>query len=196
MDSLRKILASQLSNLQKLINPKNDVFIPSPEDFYLVSYPRSGNTWIRVILAELMYGEVVANLAEIEKYIPDLHFALGKKDIIQSEFHIVKSHNPYNSRFNSKIYKKVIYIIRDPRDVVISHFRYSKAHGYRNSFEDYIIDWVNGRIWPCSWQEHVHSWVGNSAENKNFNLCIIRYEDLLDDTYNNIRKLVSVTLFL
>ena len=57
---------------------------------FLVSYPRSGNTWIRHIIAEILYGKHIASLKEIDIYIPDIH-----KIPITDKTRIAKSHFTY-----------------------------------------------------------------------------------------------------
>ena len=188
MNNLRKYLSWQFYKMYKRLKPKDVLFTPDTDDIFLVSYPRSGNTWMRVILTELIYGKIIDSLAEVEKYIPDLHFKPKNKDVIQSDYHIIKSHDPNNYRFSTFNYKKIIYLIRDPRDVVLSHFRYSVGRGNNRSFDDFLVDWVNGRIWPTSWQEHVNSWVGNSTTENDFKMLIIRYEDLKINTFEIISK--------
>jgi estrone sulfotransferase len=168
------------------------LFTPNDKDIYLVSYPRSGNTWMRVLISELLYGESGESIKSLDYYVPDIHVETCADNVIPAPFHCIKSHFPYNYHSPASNYKQVIYLIRDPRDVILSHYRYQEklAH-YSFGFEQFIIDWLNGRIWPCSWQEHVNSWTVGNIQNKNLNLYIVRYEDLLSDTERQILELTS-----
>lgn len=168
-----------------------DFFAPSEQDVFLVSFPRSGNTWMRVVLSELLYGKSGTSLEDIERYIPDIHFRPLKHDVVKSEFHIVKSHLPYMRTSEASIYKRVIYLIRDPRDVALSHYRYTSAHGYSNDFDHFLMDWLNGRIWPVSWREHVNSWTGIGLDMNAVNICLIQYEDLLSEPVCEIQKIAD-----
>jgi len=42
-----------------------------PDDTFIVSYPRSGNTWTRFLIANLVYAHQEVSFLNIEKLIPD-----------------------------------------------------------------------------------------------------------------------------
>ena len=115
-------------------------------DIFLVSYPRSGNTWVRNIIAEALYGESGKSLGEIGEYVPDLH----KYNIDEMELahpRVIKSHFYY-----TKEYKRIIYIVRDPRDVFISYHKYLTQLGTcSSSLKDFVVALCGGDIWPGTW---------------------------------------------
>lgn len=168
------------------------LFSAGSDDIYLVSYPRSGNTWMRVMISELLYGESGESIEDLQYYVPDIHVKTYANEVIPSSFHVVKSHFPYNKARQMSNYKRVVYLIRDPSDAVLSCYRYQAGLGrYDSVFERFLPDWLNGRIWPCSWQEHVNSWTGVGAVDLGVDLFVIRYEDLITNTEDQIGKLVS-----
>jgi hypothetical protein len=44
------------------------------DDVFLVSYPRSGNTWTRFLLGNLIYQDEPVTFANIESRIPEIYF--------------------------------------------------------------------------------------------------------------------------
>lgn len=167
----------------------SETFSPNTDDIYLVSYPRSGNTWMRVIMSELLYGESGESIKDLQHYVPDIHVKTRASDVIDADRHIVKSHYTYR-----RSYGNVVYIVRDPRDVVLSHYRYQEKLKYHHGrFDQFLLDWVNGRIWPCSWLEHVNSWTGRGIQDRD--LLIIRYENLLSDAVGQICKIIEFFRF-
>src|SRR6202161_3525192 len=46
-------------------------FAVYPDDRFLVSYPRSGNTWTRFLIANLVYPQRNVSFLNIEELIPD-----------------------------------------------------------------------------------------------------------------------------
>jgi len=141
MAKFRDHLSWQFYKLYKLTKPKEEeLFKPSEKDVYLVSYPRSGNTWMRVMLAELMYGESGESLADLGYYMPDSKKPQSLKNTIKSDFHIVKTHDPYMRNRLSENFRKVIYLVRDPRDVVISWHRFSKVSYYKYYLDHFIYE--------------------------------------------------------
>src|SRR5271170_2976990 len=75
------------------------------DDTFIVSYPRSGNTWTRFLVANLVYAGQPVTFANIERLIPDCE-ALSSRYLKRvARPRIIKSHEYFDPR-----YKKVIYI--------------------------------------------------------------------------------------
>ena len=99
----------------------------------LSSFPRSGNTWLRLLLTDVFLQienlEVGQNalLSHIEKYVPDMHCDKLDNDCGSSStnFIIVKTHSKYD---NIKIkHEKVILLYREPEDCLISFYYHQQA---------------------------------------------------------------------
>jgi len=162
-----------------------------PDDTFIVSYPRSGNTWTRFLIANLIQPNALVTFANIEQIIPDAEAQSNRflKRIPRPR--IIKSHEYFDHR-----YRRVIYIVRDPRDVAISY--YSFVRKYRQIADDYpltsfVDDFVEGRLrsrdWG-TWVQNVGSWL--TCENLP-GFLLIRYEDLAADP---LRELHRVATFL
>jgi hypothetical protein len=153
-------------------------------DVFLVSYPRSGNTWMRTIIAEIIYGKSGKSLDKIGDYVPDIHFHDVDRMTLKHP-RVIKSHFAFTEE-----YKRVIYITRDPRDVFISYHKYlQQRNRYENSLDNFIIDICNGKIFPGTWRDHVNSWVFENPRKHHMadsNFMIIRYECLMKETEKNI----------
>src|SRR5437870_7388500 len=91
-----------------------------PDDVFLVSYPRSGNTWTRFLIGNLLDQEDPITFANIESRIPEIYFFPDKVLRRLPRRRILKSHEYFDHR-----YKRVVYIVRDPRDVATSMYHYS-----------------------------------------------------------------------
>lgn len=96
-----------------------------PEKVYVVGFPKSGNTWLCRLLADILdspVGSVVEGKREIAA---DLNAALMRRDS-ESRYKIIKTHAPLRSvmrNYDPEI-RRVVYIERDFRDIVISGFFY------------------------------------------------------------------------
>ena len=150
------------------------------KDIYIVSYPRSGNTWLRFILANLYFDPVGGvDFTNIHEYSPET----GKTyTTIESNDKpkIIKSHDSYR-----KEYKKVIYILRDGRDVYTSYYFYLKNMLPGSmTFNEFLLEAPveNGR-----WSGHVNSWRQNKADN----ILFIRYEAMKKDIYSVIKSIAE-----
>jgi len=189
---IKKILPRQkkwiLSRLNR-IGIKNAI---RKDDVFLVSYPRSGSTWLSFMLACLIYpkekGKIT--LKNLRDYIPDINYLyLGAKrgsieKIIPSDLEkprIIFVHALYNSLF-----PKVIYLVRDPRDVIVSFWHLKKNLNllHNTSLKKFIR---KKKTWSSNWDEHVESWLINRHENIKF----INYEDLIKNP-EEVLKNISV----
>ncbi|XP_021237389.1 sulfotransferase family cytosolic 2B member 1-like isoform X3 [Numida meleagris] len=84
---------------------------------------------------------------------------------------------------------KVIYTVRDPRDVVVSYFYFCKmCNSYEDpvSFEQFLRDFLNGELPHGSWFEHVQGWM-QMKDKENF--FFITYEELKQDLQCSVRRL-------
>ena len=210
---------------------------------WLASYPKSGNTWVRAILSQILLtgpskeNEVLENLKNISSYPKRKHFLnLSDKFIEEEDFedkekvikNWIKSQDKINSEKQIKIFKThnylcklslknkdsysftnlentlgVIYIVRDPRNVITSLKYHYSLNNYKEAFE--MME--NRKMWIgikektipeaiSSWDDHYESW----SRFKN-NFLLIKYEDLLEkpekvinDILKYIKNFIKVNL--
>jgi len=158
-----------------------------PGDVFLVSYPRSGNTWMRFLLAHLISGESAMEIDfyTIHKKIPDIHNSMYRQAIENlPPPRIIKSHYPFTPQ-----YPRVIYLVRDGRDVMASYYDFLTKQGkYSGSFQDFLLQ--DERLPYGAWYAHVDSWINSHTHNPRI---IIKYEALLTQP---IVELNRVTAFI
>jgi hypothetical protein len=169
-------------------------FIPDVErDTFLVTYPRSGTTWISCIVAELMFGVSPTSLQTVTRFVPDIHDLPVQSNVPPASRYLVKSHLPLRQFLPSVEYRRVIYLIRDPRDTLLSYHRYVMArYNYQKDFLTFVNETLCGRTWPCSWQEHVNSWLGPRAKQSPLELSYLRYEDFVQDPLGAASRLADL----
>lgn len=147
-----------------------------PDDIFLVSYPKSGNTWTRFLIANLVYPEKNPDFSNINRIIPDPE-AITKRDLDRSPRpRILKSHQHFEPR-----YQKVIYVVRDPRDVVLSEYHFDiKRRAITSDFpiQQFVARFVRGELnHPYgTWGENAGSWFYTRGNDPRF--LLVRYEDL------------------
>ncbi len=160
------------------------------DDTFLVSYPKSGNTWLRFIIANLLVEDSErVTLSGLEDIVPDIYRNSNEKLSLISSPRILKSHEPFNHR-----YRKVIYIVRDPRDVAVSYYhhlikarRIDEDYSLEKWVQDFLVGKFNSKF--GTWREHVGSWIGARKENPDF--LLISYEQLLDNSLGTVKKVSS-----
>jgi hypothetical protein len=148
-----------------------------PDDTFLVSYPKSGNTWTRFLVANLVYPASHPDFSNINELIPDPE-ALSKRHLKSLRRpRILKSHQYFDPR-----YQKVIYIVRDPRDVMLSEYHFQikrRLIGEEFPLVEFVTQFLRGQQdHPHgSWFENVSSWFFTRGNHPGF--LLVRYEDLL-----------------
>ena len=180
----------------------------------IVGYPKSGNTWLTRLTAELVQCPVKGFLYDPAN--PELAIeGLDRK----SKFECYKSHHQHHELskddHNSS---KIIYIIRDPRDVAISgwnhfyrfkYFRRLKNSGgllqflylFINHFEKKYIGMKNMKqkmnkavlhgnsdihYWcRISWKAHLQPYLKDS------NILKLKYEDVLSHPAQESQKILE-----
>ena len=163
-----------------------------PDDTFIVSYPRSGNTWTRFLIANLLHPGREVRFTNIESLIPDSEAMSSRFLKSVPRPRVIKSHQYFDHR-----YKKVIYIVRDPRDVALSYYDFSRKYRQiddRYPLTGYVSDFVNARLSSAdwgTWGENVASWYHTRHGTSQF--LLLRYEDMKRDT---TRELARVARFL
>ena len=191
---------------------------------WISSYPKSGNTWVRAFITTYLHSEdnnFNFNLLNRISEFPD-HNILGKfmnnSDFhnlgeiskhwikvqefinLKSKFIFLKTHSALcningNIFTNNDTTAALIYIVRDPRNVVLSmsnHFGLSQEESFKTiTNERYIVyPAMENKIIPCtlvsSWKQHYLSWKNSNLSNK----IIIKYEDLVENPESTFKKII------
>ncbi|MGB3754185.1 MAG: sulfotransferase domain-containing protein [Parerythrobacter sp.] len=161
---------------------KKNVVNAQEKDIFLVSYPKSGNTWLRFMVANLLAVEEV-NFYNVHEYCPEFPSAERKSNFYKGT--VYKSHELYNP-----IFQRVVYLVRDPRDVYVSYYHYLKN---KNNNVGSIANFIKSVPPKKQWDTHVSSWINAKMNRDEF--LIIRYEDLKIDTFESFKKVVNFCNF-
>ena len=173
---------------------------------WIASYPKSGNTWVRFMLLNLLYGPQDST-EKLDALIPDIHKLTGPEIRLPANARVlIKTHfqlSPSMPLFNHS--GGFIYVVRNPMDVMMSNLNYAfTLHGIENNpavrnrikeqyIEQFTVlrgdpNWI--RLGRGSWVDHVRSWIGNEPGLPNL---VLKYEEMLADP---VGQLGSISRFL
>ena len=188
---------------------------------WIASYPKSGNTLIRAILTSLIFSEdgIVdfKNLHRISNFSNGFFFKKfisSYENILETSKYWIKAQEELNKNKKLKFFKThnalctingnaftneintagCIYVVRDPRDVVVSASKYyDLSHDKtKNNMFNEKMDLINNmkgspfNTFLGSWPNHYNSWTKNCK-----NVLLIKYENLIENKENEIRRIIS-----
>lgn len=166
-------IATHLSSRVWITYPLAHALAGGTKSSFIVSFPRSGSTWLRTMLVNLLKAEAMGNPKHFNRLIPGV--TLTRLPLLWREKPMIRS----THALKSFRYKKVIYVLRDGRDSVMSFYRYTTTRNNREvSIDRWLQSYIKGFYGP-RWDQHVRSWLDEAAiEGLLENLLIIRYEDM------------------
>ena len=163
-----------------------DQFVPRSDDIFVVTYPRSGTTWMQMILYQLTtegkmdFPHITAVCPWFERSLKD-----GKAYDALPAPRVFKSHLSYR-----KIPKgpcKYIYVARDGKDVAVSYYHFQKTHmGYKGTWDEFFQRFLKGQDSYGSWFGHVRGWWEHRHD---ANVLFLYYEELTTDLPGCLRRI-------
>lgn len=198
---------------------------------WLASYPKSGNTWTRIFLANYLLnsdkpvpinqvhrigiGDSIAKtyaLVNNGVYDPaDRITHLKGRDLVMrrivsnhADMNFVKTHNQNGVAFGHQLIlprytMKAIYILRDPRDMVISyarHYGQTPSETIDTISRDdnaTLADGRNVEQYLGTWSNHVLGWTNS----RKFPVHTMRYEDMHAEpqrTFGDLLTFLSIPI--
>ena len=155
-------------------------------DVFVGSYPRSGSTWLRFMLLEILAGQA-SGFANTNEMLPDVGKHEAGASVLPGDGRLIKTHEPFRAA-----YRKAIYLVRDPRDVALSEFAYQTALGVeKGDFDTYVERFLQTGVNPFgSWIDHANSWM-NAADAKRADILHVNFEELKQKPLDELGRIVD-----
>ncbi len=190
--SPRTTLPRLLGRLARIVKPRPAPAAPAephvrpivesdPADVFLAAYPKSGITWLQNLVAGALYGLDPEQMPDrlVQDLVPDVHYKRTYKRY-RAPMCFKTHHLPRPE------YRRVVYLMRDGRDVLVSYWHHLQALGRRPI--DFAALVEDPEMLPWRWHEHVEAWRANpfGAE-----LLTVRYEDLRADAARELARVCT-----
>lgn len=155
-----------------------------PDDIYIASYPRSGNTWTRFIIATLILGtDTTPDSYTVSQIAPDIYRNIDLINRLDSG-RIIKIHEPVLHDC-----PRIIYVHRDYRESLVSYWHFSKRHdNYSGTFSQFIRSRTPRA--HGSWKQHMRA-MNRRATLDPSTIHIVHYADLRLNFVETVSKLVE-----
>lgn len=183
-----KALLPRQTHIASLVRHARGVIALTPDDIWLTSYPKAGNTWVRFFICNLI------SLVECDGRAVDFHVldsmmpALGYSDLRSPwPYKVIdrpiKTHRAYIHPLLARP-RRTVYIARDPRDIMVSYYHFCRANRHYSvdsPFQAFIRD---SRYGLESCMKHFLSWQPRIT-------LLLHYEQLNRDPFGEFCRLIQ-----
>lgn len=168
-------------------------FVPRPDDVFIVTYPRSGTTWMQMILYQLTtdgrmdFDHICQVVPWFERFILMNVMSVEEMDQLPAP-RLFKTHLPFYRIPRGRC--RYIYVMRDGRDVAVSYYHFYVSHlFFKGDFSDFYENYfLKGKVQFGSWFEHVSGWWAHKDDP---NVLFLNYQDLKTDLETELRKIID-----
>jgi Sulfotransferase domain len=160
-------------------------------DVYVLSYPKCGRTWLRLLMGKALVDELeLADANPME--LSDLHRA----STLVPRIRVTHDDNPQLKRpeeveRDKRRYagKKIVFLVRNPRDVVISY--YFQASRRRDRFSGTPSEFLRHPVGALDTiLTYYNVWADSREVAADF--CLVRYEDLHRDAAGELARVLRL----
>lgn len=154
-----------------------------PSDVFIVAHPKSGNTWLAFALAILLnkdhQGKI--HMPDLKNYIPTIHANDARIAYFPNLVRPRTFRNEWPQYPN--LYRNTIYIIRDPRSVLVSYYHHYQViyPEKKATLKEFVQEYLkNGNVRDfepelVEWNVQVAEWL---EREKRQSVLIVKFEDM------------------
>jgi hypothetical protein len=165
---------------------------PRPGDIYVATFPKSGTTWVQMIMFQLATGGrgEFDHIQQVSPYYERLLMLPGAEALLDAlpSPRIIKTHLPW-SNLRLPRDARCIFVTRNPYDTFVSAYHHScLQEGLNLPFERQMRAMVRGTTVFGRWDQYMRSWW---SHRKDPNVLHVRYEDLRHDLEGQLRRIAA-----
>jgi hypothetical protein len=159
-----------------------------PDDQYIAAHQRSGSTWLRTILVNLLRPETPGNPDVFQFLIPIVRLGMIPVITRLSSPRILMTHSWYREDI-----PRVVYLVRDGRDSIVSFYHFLIDKQKRDQVQDFgdFLDRYLKMAYGYTWHHNVETWLGPGRARLGQHLLFVRFEDIKAQTEQKVKEIAS-----
>lgn len=172
--------------MRKIFLNALDILSLRKSDVLIVSFPKTGNTWVRFFLCnyllQLQERKERVDFGFLNKNMPEIGFNLYKRnDFFGDEVRMVKTHKKFFPFFKER---KNVYILRDPFSTIKSLFIYNQ--NMRKPFikVESFSEFLKSDFGLDNYLRHYESWKEHIG-------LLVRFEDLRSEPNTYFKEIIE-----
>ncbi|RXN03251.1 sulfotransferase family cytosolic 2B member 1-like protein [Labeo rohita] len=155
-----------------------------------------GTTWMQEILPPLLNGGDLTSVETVPNWDRAPWLEETRAPLVLDKLpspRAIVSHMQYqlmpSSFFKSKA--KVIYVTRNPKDVIVSSFHFHQMASFLEdpgTFEEFTDKFLSGKVLFGKWTDHVKSWRKPELGDR---IMYITYEEMVQDLHDALSRILK-----
>lgn len=176
-------------------------FVPRSTDVHIVTYPKAGTSWIQEVVwlanhdADIIASNVVPSSQRtvyIELRTPRADKLTQLESVpLESPRHIKWHHSSQLLPVQVVEEGKIIYLLRNPKDTVVSWFHFQRTlslYGFTGDFDAFFELFLQGNVaYGCYWHNILSWWRLRHRPN----VLLLTYEEMHSDLPSVVRKVAA-----
>ncbi|XP_073483241.1 amine sulfotransferase-like isoform X2 [Aquarana catesbeiana] len=166
------------------------------DDVFLITYPKSGTIWTQQILSLICSEEHRNGTGKIDttERVQWLEFPSLNPDVDPNSRpspRLFVSHlsEPFVPQGLKNKKAKVIYVMRNPKDVMNSFYHFQKIAVLAEKspdFQHFFEKFLDGEVYGGKWFDHLQGWYNHKDA---YNILFLKYEDMIKDLRSVAKKI-------
>jgi len=165
-------------------------FRPRADDLFVCSFPKSGTTLMQMMLFQLTTDGDVERIPHLDAFSPWFELDLADS---ASSFEALPSPRIFKTHLKRRWLPrqgKLIYLVRDVRDVAVSAYHHcALINGREIQLDPFLERFLRGHpMFGGSWFRHLESWWPHRGDP---DVLFVEYDEMIADLEGTIRRVAA-----
>ncbi|XP_072317319.1 sulfotransferase family 2, cytosolic sulfotransferase 3 isoform X2 [Eucyclogobius newberryi] len=163
-------------------------------DVFAVTFPKSGTVWMQEILPLILNDGDLTPIQTIPNWdrtpwLEETRLSLVVDQLKPPRGLVTHFHYDLMPASFHQSKAKVIYVMRNPKDVIVSFYYFHQMAGFLEdpgTFDEFLDKFLDGKLAFGKWTDHVKSWKNAKLGDR---IMFISFEEMKEDLPAAVRRM-------